>query len=94
MRVNLALTGANGFLGSHLNKRLKKYYNLYPISLKTYAEIKLFLEEIKKNKFKIIINCAASLSPKKEIDIFINAQLPLKIENSIHNKSIKLSLIL
>jgi len=90
MRKNLALTGANGFLGSFLKKKLEDYYNIQVISLRSYEKINFFLEEIRHDKFKIVINCAASLTPKKEIDFFINSELPLKIQKTISKKKLNL----
>lgn len=89
MKKKIALTGANGFLGSYLKKHLYNYYSIYSISLKNSNEIDFFLNNIKKKKFEIIINCAASLKPKKEIDFYINSKLPENIGISIANNKVK-----
>ena len=42
MKANLALTGANGFLGKFLFQDLHSNYNIYPISLKNTQEVNDF----------------------------------------------------
>ena len=62
MKANLALTGANGFLGKFLFQDLHSKYNIYPISLKNTQEVNDFLENINNNKYQLIINYSTTLT--------------------------------
>ena len=88
MKKNLALTGANGFLGNNLISYLKNDFNIDKINLRKKEYIQEFTTNIKKNKYDIIINCAASINPKNQYDDFINSDIPQLIAKSINKNNI------
>lgn len=96
--MRIAITGSNGFLGSHIkNNALKIGYEIVEISFREKANKKL-LFVIKNNLNKInscdyIINCCAVKNPKVKYDVFINSKLPKLIQNHISKKKIKCKLI-
>ena len=66
-KLELALTGSGGFIGKYISKKFITDYNLSYIKLKNRKDVIEFIEQIKKNKFDLIINCAASLNPKSKV---------------------------
>lgn len=86
--LEIALTGSGGFLGKHIHERLIKNYNVSKIKLKNKKDVIKFINNLKKNKYSTVLNCAASLNPRNNWDHFINTKLP-KIINYIINKHSK-----
>jgi len=78
--MNIIISGYTGFLGSHLIKVLKKNNSVTKLNLrnfKNYEKKKNF--NFLKKKFKkksILINCASSLKPRNNQDLFLNSKLP------------------
>ena len=89
--MKIAITGYTGFLGKILYKILKaKNYKTKCYSLRGNKQIELFLKDISKEKYDIIINCVASLNPITKNDFFINKRLPYEIQLRIIKFNTKL----
>ena len=91
-KLELALTGSGGFIGKYISKKFITDYNLSYIKLKNRKDVIEFIEQIKKNKFDLIINCAASLNPKSKWDFYINIKLPKIIVYSLQKYKLKANL--
>ena len=82
--MKIALTGSTGFLGKELLKILNdKKFNVKCYSLRNKEKIKLFLNDVSKVKYNVIINSAASINPITKNDFYINKYLPKNILSSI-----------
>ena len=83
--LQIAVTGAGGFLGNNIHQKFIKTYNVSKIKLKNKKDIIVFINNLKKKKYNFVINCAASLKPRNDWDHFINSRLP-RIFNYIISK--------
>ena len=54
-KLELALTGSGWFIGKSISKKFITDYNLSYIKLKNRKDVIEFIEQIKKNKFDLII---------------------------------------
>jgi dTDP-4-dehydrorhamnose reductase len=82
--LKIALTGSTGFLGKELLSILNdKKFNVKCYSLRNKEKIKLFLNDVSKVKYNVIINSAASINPITKNDFYINKYLPKNILSSI-----------
>lgn len=89
--MKICLTGYKGFVGKHISNFFKNSHSIKKIDLRKIKTNKDFNKDIFLKKFKnadFIINCAASLNPKNENDIFINQYLP-KLISDYTKKNIK-----
>jgi dTDP-4-dehydrorhamnose reductase len=94
--MKICLTGYRGFIGKHISKYFKNSHSIIKIDLRKIKTENDFNKKRFLNKFKnadLIINCAASLYPKNDNDIFINQNLPKLISDYI-KKNIKNCLLI
>jgi nucleoside-diphosphate-sugar epimerase len=80
--MKIALTGADGFIGSNLQYFLKPYYNVIPVTRKicNLLDAAQVHEFLKLHKFDVVINLAASysvdqnslLDTRNNLGIFMN----------------------
>jgi len=91
--MKIVLTGSSGFIGSKLKIFLsKRKYKVINLNLRQINKIdkKNIFEELEAIKnISVIINCAASLKPKKLRDFQINEKLPRIFEQFSKKKMIK-----
>ena len=86
--MKIALTGANGFLGRKILSNLNtKNYKTDTFRLNDKNKIDEFLNKISSTKYDYIINCAASINPKSKKEVYLNEELPVKIQNKISNNN-------
>lgn len=81
--MNIAILGANGFLGSYLVNNLTQH-NIIPVTRKTHditthSKVKDFL---KNNNVDVVINCAFHGSSVRPTDIKINLEMFLNFYNN------------
>ena len=83
--MNIAILGANGFLGSYLVNNLT-LHNIIPVTRKTHditshSKVNDFL---KSNDIDVVINCAFHGSSVRPTDIKINLEMFLNFYNNSH----------
>ena len=94
--MKIFITGYSGFIGHYLTENLSKTYNVVKINLRgfeNYDDIKkkALFESLNDND--VIINCAASLRPKNQSDLYINTIFPIFLCDIIKEKKLKVKLI-
>ena len=84
--MKIALTGSTGFLGKELLRTLNdKKFDVECYNLRSAEKINLFLNDVSKIKYNVIINSAASINPITKNDFYINKYLPKNILSSIND---------
>ena len=82
--MKIALTGSTGFLGKELLRILNdKKFDVECYNLRSTEKINIFLNDISKVKYNVIINSAASINPTTKNDFYINKYLPRNILSNI-----------
>ena len=91
--MKIILTGSSGFIGSKLkiflSKRKYKVINLNLRQINKIDKKNIFKELETIKNISVIINCAASLKPKKLRDFQINEKLPRIFEQFSKKNMIK-----
>ena len=73
--MKISIIGGSGFVGRYLKEKLKKNFSIKLINIRKMNIENLDEADIKKIfSSNIIINCAASLNPKNDNDLFLNEE--------------------
>ena len=85
----ISIIGYSGYIGSYLEKELKKNFTIKKINLRKMPDqgtknFDNFITNIIKSN--VIINCAGNLNPKTKKDFFINEEFPSLLQKSINFK--------
>ena len=81
----ISIIGYSGYIGSYLEKELKKNFTIKKINLRKMPDqgtknFDNFITNITKSN--VIINCAGNLNPKTKKDFFINEEFPSLLQKS------------
>ena len=94
--MKIFITGYSGFIGQYLAENLSNEYDVIKINLRGFKELS---DKKKKQLFKkldnndVILNCAASLRPSDESDLYINTSFPIFLCDMIKKIRLKVKLI-
>ena len=73
--MKISIIGSSGFVGGYLKEKFKKNFNVKLINIRKMNIRNLEEADIKKIfSSSVIINCAASLNPKNDNDLFLNEE--------------------
>ena len=94
--MKIFITGYSGFIGQYLAENLSNEYEIIKINLRGFKELndkkkKQLFEKLNDND--VILNCAASLRPSDESDLYINTHFPIFLCDMIKKIRLKVKLI-
>ena len=85
-RLNVAVTGASGFIGSEISDGLNlNRCNVVRIALR--SQISDFIGDLQKNKFDVVIHCAGKVNGTEEDLQDSNVMLTKRIVSSLSKES-------